>query len=149
MSAPAGNSFVGAWRLLSSEFRYADGTATRTYDSGLLVYTADGYMSAQLMRRERPAFASTDRLGGTPDQIVAAYQGYRAYAGTYHVDAAAQTVTHHAEWNMLPNEVGADQIRAFEFDGDRLILRTPPLLLGGRPATGVLVWARARPHASR
>lgn len=147
MSELAGNPFVGAWRLVSSEFRYADGTTIRTYDTGLLVYTADGYMSAQLMRYERPAFASTDRLGGTPEQIVAAYRGYRAYAGTYQVDDAAQTVTHHPEWNMLPNEVGADQIRTFEFDGDRLILRTPPLLLGGRPATGVLVWERARPHA--
>ncbi len=145
----AANLFVGAWRLVSAEFRYEDGTATHSYDSGLLIYTADGYMSAQLMRRERPAFATTDRLGGTREQIVAAYQGYRAYAGTYDVDAAAQTVTHHAEWNMLPNEVDGDQVRHFEFDGTRLTLRTPPLWLGGRTARGVLVWERAAAHLPR
>jgi hypothetical protein len=144
----AGNPFVGAWRLVSAEFRYDDGTIVRTYDSGLLVYTADGFMSAQLMRSDRPAFATADRLGGTPDQIVAAYQGYRAYAGTYDFDEARHTVTHHAAWNMLPNEVGGDQVRTFEFDGDRLMLRTPPLWLGGRAARGVLLWERAQRHAS-
>jgi len=140
-----GNPLVGAWQLQSAEFRFADGRVARAYDSGLLVYTADGYMSAQLMRAERPAFDAADRLGGTPDQIVAAYQGYRAYAGTYTIDDAARTVTHHSVWNLLPNEVGADQMRFFEFDGARLILRTPPLMLGGRAATGVLVWSRALP----
>lgn len=146
MPDAAGNPFVGAWRLVAAEFRYDDGSVSHTYDTGLLIYTSDGYMSAQLMRSGRASFAAADRLGGTPDQIVEAYRGYRAYAGVYDFDAAARTVTHHAEWNMLPNEVGGDQLRNFEFEGERLTLRTPPLWLGGRAARGVLVWERARPN---
>src|SRR5882672_5916133 len=43
--------FVGTWHLVSSEFRRADGAVTYPIGKdavGLLIYTAEGYMAAQL-----------------------------------------------------------------------------------------------------
>jgi hypothetical protein len=53
---------------------------------GLIMYTTDGYMSAQLMRRDRPAFDRPESDGGTPEQSAAAAAGYLAYSGPFEVD---------------------------------------------------------------
>lgn len=47
---------------------------------GLIMYTGDGYMSAQLMRRGRPAFDRPESDGGTAEQTAAAAAGYLAYS---------------------------------------------------------------------
>jgi hypothetical protein len=57
---PLHNDVLGAWELVS----YTEGDnhgGPITYPLGpdalgLIMYTADGYMSAQIMRRDRPAF---------------------------------------------------------------------------------------------
>jgi hypothetical protein len=58
------------------------------------------------------------------------------------VDEEKRTVTHHIEGCLLPNWVGVDQARFFEFADNRLTLRTPPLMIGGAEAVGYLVWER-------
>ena len=49
------------------------------------------------MASDRPAFAGSDRLGGTDAEVRSAFEGYHAYFGRFMVDAAAGTVTHHIE----------------------------------------------------
>lgn len=137
---------VGTWKLVSAEYRYPDGRVVEYLGpdpSGMLIYDAQGNMALQLMRRGRPAFASGDRLGGTPEEIRAAFGGYHAYFGTFTVDEEQQAVTHHIEGCSLPNWVGVNQERFYELRDDRLILRTPPLRIGGRDAAGLLTWRRA------
>jgi hypothetical protein len=46
---------------------------------GLIMYTQDGYMSAQLMRPDRPDYDQPDTAGGTDAQHAAAAAGYLAY----------------------------------------------------------------------
>jgi hypothetical protein len=99
-------------------------------------------MAAQIMRPGRPPFASGDRQRGTDAEVRAAHDGYLAYWGTWDVDPARGTVTHHVRGSLFPNWVGQDQVRAFTLDGDRLTLRTPPLRQGGREVVGVLAWER-------
>jgi predicted ATPase len=73
---------IGTWHLVSSEFRHADGEVTYPIGKnavGLLIYTAKGYMAVQLMRTDRPTFASNDAFQGTPEEIKAAYEGFTAY----------------------------------------------------------------------
>jgi hypothetical protein len=106
------------------------------------MYDAAGNMSVHIMRRDRPRFAVADRLGGTPEQIQAAFRGYLAYFGTYTVDEEKRAVTHHIEGCLLPNWVGVDQVRFFELSDNRLTLRTPPLMIGGAEAVGHIVWER-------
>ena len=51
-------------------------------------------------------------------------------------------IIHHLELSAFPNWVGTDQKRYFEFSGDRLTLKTPPLTLSGRDQVHRLIWKR-------
>ena len=136
--------FVGTWHLVSSEFRRADGEVTYPLGQdvvGLLIYTADGYMSANLMQTDRPTFASGYRRLGTPAEIKAAFDSCDAYFGTYTVDDEAGTVTHHVKGSTWPNDHGANQVRLFTFAGKRLTLSASLLSVDG-PLTILLIWDR-------
>jgi len=144
-AAPNIQKFIGTWRLVTSEFRTSDGRVTYPLGEnavGLLIYDGGGRMAAQLMRLDRPEFASGDMRGGTPDEFKAAADGYVAYFGTYEVDDQKGTVIHHVDASLFPNWIGQDQVRYFEFSTDRLTLKTLPFLSGGGEITGVLVWKR-------
>jgi hypothetical protein len=138
--------FVGTWHLVSSEFRRADGAVTYPIGKdavGLLIYTAKGYMAAQLMQTDRPAFASGDRLQGTPEELKATFEGYVAYFGPYTVDDAAGTVTHHIQGHIWPNMLGATNTRGFSFAGNRLTLSASVPHVDGTHLTALLIWERA------
>jgi hypothetical protein len=142
MSQP---QLIGTWSLVFAEYRYADDEVKAIYGAdpaGMLMYDAAGRVSIQIMRRDRPHFAKNDRLGGTPAETKTAFEGYLAYFGTYTIDEEKRTVTHHLEGALLPNWVGSNQTRFFELAGNRLTLRTPPLLIGSREAVGHLIWQR-------
>jgi hypothetical protein len=105
---------IGTWHLVSFEFRHADGEVTYPIGKnavGLLIYTAEGYMAVQLMRTDRPAFASDDVFEGTSEEIKAAYEGFTAHFGMYTVDDAAGTVTHHVQGHIFPNRNGSTVTR--------------------------------------
>jgi len=58
-------ALIGTWKLVSSEFNLSSGDVIHPYGNdavGLLIYAEDGQMSAQIMRRGRPSFASGDVL---------------------------------------------------------------------------------------
>ena len=142
MSQP---ELIGTWKLVSAVFRRPDGTAIEYLGEkpmGILIYTSEGHMSVHLVRRDRPRFATDDRMGGTPEQIRAAFTGYHGYFGTFTVNETEGSVTHHIEAGSFPNWVGADQKRFCELTGDRLTLRTPPLLINKERVVGHLVWER-------
>jgi hypothetical protein len=63
--------------------------------------------------------------------------GFVAYCGTFDVDEAKHNVIHHVMIAMHPAWVGGNQIRSYEFHGNRLTLSVN---LKGR--RGVLVWER-------
>lgn len=139
-------ALVGAWKLVSSEFRLSSGEVIHPYGTdavGLLIYTEDGQMSAQIMRRGRPAFASGDVFHGTPEETNKAIDGLVSYFGSFAVDEAAGTVEHRVVGSAFPNWENATQVRYHELEGSRLTLRTSPLPAGpGITATGVLVWEK-------
>lgn len=138
--------FVGSWRLVSTEFRGEDGSETAspytTDSAGLLMYDALGNMSAQLARANRQPFPVNDRKGGSYEETKSAFETYQAYYGSYKVDESEGTITHTVTQALLPNWVGSNQVRYYSFEGGRLILRTPPMKIGGKLATGTLVWER-------
>ncbi len=140
--------FVGAWRLVSAEYRAADGSMVASpwgpEPQGMLMYDAYGSMSAQLSRKDRMRFVGADQLRGAPEEIKAAFESYGAYWGHYEVDERARTVTHHVQQALFPNWADTKQTRRYEFRDGRLILRTPPIRRGGQEVTGVLVWEKVR-----
>jgi len=140
------DKFIGAWRLVSAEFRAEDGTIAESpygrEPQGLLIYDAQGSMSAQLAQKGRTPFAVADRMAGTTGEIKAAFESYQAYYGRYKVDERERVVTHTVIQSLLPNLVGTEQRRQYKFKDGKLILRTPPILIGGRRLTGELVWEK-------
>jgi hypothetical protein len=138
-------SLVGAWKLVTFEFRKADGNVMYPYGEkaqGSLIYTESGRYSAQLMRSGRPRFAIGDQMMGTPEEIDANYKGSISYFGAYQVDTENGFVIHHVESSIFPNMEGTDQKRFFELSEGRLQLTTPPINLDGEKAVGVLIWER-------
>ena len=95
-------------------------------------------MSAHLMRRGVPKFAAAKREDSTDAEIIAAWRGYIGYFGRYTVDEKAQTVNHLVEAAWFPNFVGTKQVRAYRFEGDRLILQADSA--SGRTT---IVWKRS------
>jgi hypothetical protein len=137
------DSFVGTWRLVSFEFRTADGQAHRPFGEdaeGYIMYNEDGFMSVAFMAADRSLFASNDPRGGTVEEKAAAMEGFFSYCGRYQVRDG--TVVHHIEVSSFPNWKGVDQERYFAFHGNRLTLSTPPMLVGGVELTGHLIWER-------
>jgi len=139
------DEFVGTWKLVSFEMRRSDGQTVYPFSRntvGMLSYDSKGNISVQVMGTDRPAFAINDQMKGSPEEIKAAFEGFTAYFGTYETDEEKGTVTHHVKGSLLPNLVGSDQIRFYEFSGDRLTLKTPPIQVGGITVTSLLIWER-------
>ena len=108
---------IGAWHLVRIEAPGPDGKpAAGPQPKGMLIYTRDGHMSVQLMY---PASASA-----LSNEYV--LNGYEASFGSYDVDEAAHTVTHHVQGSITRDLlVGKDLPRKFEFTTDgRLIIRS-------------------------
>jgi hypothetical protein len=139
-------AFIGAWELVGSERRDAQGNpAGEAFPGyvGQLIYTADGRMSAQLMEPGRPSAPPTalgDRSAMTPELKQQAYDSFIAYYGRYTVDAVASTVTHHVAGALSPALVNSDQVRHFTL-ADAVLTLSPPARDGVR---SFLHWRRVQ-----
>ena len=110
---------------------------------GLIVYTPDGYMSAQIMTRNRPCYDRPAARGDTAQESAAAATGYLAYSGRYSVDNSTGDIHHHVMVSLLPNWLGHTQIRHSQLDSEQLTLSANTSLPNGSTMTSTLVWARA------
>jgi lipocalin-like protein len=139
---------VGTWQLESRRDRTAGGTTAiepslGENPLGLLIYDAAGRVAVQLMKRDRVSTsgspsprtsAGSNSSGGTGD--------YDAYFGTYEVDVAAGTVTHHLEAALAPSDVGRTLTRRFSLEGDRLTLSFKTTVADHGEVTRIIVWRR-------
>jgi hypothetical protein len=140
---------VGAWALSSFVERDIEtGVENRPFGErplGLILYTPDGYMSAQLQRPDRDAFADGDLLRATPEEYAAAGSSYIAYSGRFFVDEAKRSLSHEMAVSFFPNWLGRRQVRLVEVDGKRLQLSTDgPQRFNGVLKTATLTWRRAQ-----
>jgi Lipocalin-like domain len=138
---------LGAWELVSYTAQDTHGGPI-TYPLGpdalgLIMYTADGYMSAQIMRPDRPAYDRPETDGGTPEQAEAAAAGYLAYSGPFTVDENTGVLHHHPWVSLLPNWLNLTQLRHSKLDGDHLTLSAVTEAPDGVETISTLVWKRA------
>jgi hypothetical protein len=143
---------IGAWKLVSYVEKPVDGSPPfhpmGEKPEGIIMYTPDGYMSAQLMRPGRPQFASGDWFSGTDREIKEEAMGYIAYSGAFHTDEANQTLTHSMFVSLFPNWLGQTQPRVVKIEGDMLYLSTAaPIMSGGKKTMSYLSWKRALVNA--
>jgi hypothetical protein len=142
---------VGAWVLTSCVERDIE-TAVENHPLGdrplgFILYTPDGYMSAQLQRRERLPFADGDLLRATPEEYSAAGSSYIAYSGRFFVDEDKKSLSHEMAVSFFPNWFGQLQVRLVEVNGKTLRLRTDgPQRFNGALKTATLTWRRAQPN---
>ncbi len=106
---------IGAWHLVS--ITGPDGRpVTNGLPLGMLIYTRDGHMSVQLMYPKSERSLSNEYV----------QNGYEASFGSYTVDSAAHTVTHHVQGSNTGDRlVGKDLPRVFQINAaGHLVIRS-------------------------
>lgn len=125
MTAPLRDGLMGGWVLASFTSRNVDTGAVSeplgAEPQGLILYTADGSMSAQLARGD-----GTD---------------YIAYGGRFTIDEDAATVRHHVTMSTIPELMATPQLRRAALAGDRLTLSARSTD-AGVTTENTLVWRR-------
>ncbi len=124
---------VGGWRLTGYELTTGGKTDHPLGEDplGTILYTPDGYMSAQLAG---PGPYEDD---DQPD----AY--YIAYSGPYDVDETNEVVAHHVQVSVIPSWLGTTQLRHARFDGpDQLALSTSERRGYEATITTTISWTR-------
>jgi len=128
------NDLVGVWTLEGTFTEDADGRRTPTWGDdpqGVIMYTADGYMTAITRRGDRALPAAN---AGAADKV-AAFDSYLSYAGRWTL--AGNVVTHHIEHALDPNWVGTSRDRTIDHQGDRMVFSG---LAGDGRSNAVIVW---------
>lgn len=137
---PLHRQLIGLWKLVSTERRNMKGELVRSYPgwTGFIFYAASGHMLVHMTEpyRRRP-------VGNvpTPAEVMAAYQNYTSYFGTYTFESSGSLI-HHVEGSVVPGAAGTDTQRFFEFSGKQLILRPPAIKTPEGDVIMTNVWER-------
>jgi len=108
---------IGAWHLVNID---VPGPDKKTVDvprpKGMLIYTLDGHMSVQLMYPKSAKAQSNEYV----------QYGYEASFGSYDLDEATHTLTHHVQGSVTRELlVGKNLPRVYQFTEDgRLIIKS-------------------------
>ena len=140
---------LGAWELVSFTVLHLDADRTDyplgSDATGIIMYTADGYMSAQIMRSGRRNYELFDPNDDV-QAAAAAATGYLAYSGSYQVDEENHTLHHQVEVSLLPEWLNTNQAREASFAGNEMTLVADDELRSGK-VRSALTWKRAVPVA--
>jgi hypothetical protein len=139
---------VGVWRLESRTVRKGKGEIVLDpvlgkSPTGRLFYDASGNMTLQMMRQDRtePMSVPSNPDDAKNPRIVL---GYDSYFGTFDVNEAEGTITHHVEGSLFPEDLGKDFKRFFTLDGDVFTLRFTSKSPEGFEVTRTLRFRRSR-----
>ena len=145
------DQLIGAWRLVSIETVRPSGEVIYPFygkhPEGLIIYDRSGWMSVQIVSDPSPAVPTADSreafIAAPATEKVTAVDRYYAYCGTWTVDAANATITHHIKQSLYPGERGEDGVRHLVLEGDRLTLTAKTHEMG-EDHERRLVWRRVR-----
>lgn len=148
MTALTADRLVGTWRLQQWQCIYEDGTTTEPFGAGaegLLLYSADGWMSACIMAPGRARLPTTNPRDASEAERAAAFDGYFSYAGRWRI--LDRRVQHEVTLALNPGMVGTLQLRDAELSDHGLTLSATEPVRGGtrqhrlvwqRPASGTV-----------
>lgn len=145
---------IGTWVLETYTEYPVDGSEPihpfGEHPEGFIMYTADGYMSAQLSMPNRASFFSGDWFEGTDSEYRAQGLSYISYCGPFNVDEQSGQLTHTIAVSMFPNWIGQVQPRTVNLAGDVLELgNNSQYRSSGRTVNARIRWRRAKspfPH---
>jgi len=134
------NKLVGAWKLVSASSTTSNGERNEApYGSnptGFLTYSEDGRVTALISYGGRKPLS----VGASAEQQAEAFKTFLAYAG--HYAFTGEKITHRIEISSIQNYVNRDLVRSVKFEGDRMILTTPPTRVNGKIQSVELIWER-------
>lgn len=136
---------LGAWTLVSYTVTSNEtGTAIHPLGMnavGLLIYSPDGHMSAQLENPDRANEVGTPARDADP----IARAGRLAYGGPFTVDGTTGMVAHHLYVCSRPDWLHTNQHRHTSIYGDELVLS----FTGADHHTTALTWRRLKAQTPR
>jgi Lipocalin-like domain len=125
-------AILGSWELVTFVSRDTGSGAVRhplgERPRGLILYTEDGYMSAQLAPQS-----------DTDTEIA----DYIAYSGPFHVDEEASIVRHDMRMATMPELLLQPQLRQVSLAPGLLTLSATSTAEGGTATHSTLTWRRA------
>jgi hypothetical protein len=138
------DKLVGKWKLVSASSTAASGGQSDSpygmNPVGFLTYTEDGMVTALISYGERKPLS----IGAKPplllEEQAEAFKTFLAYAGRYSL--SGDKVIHSIEISSIQNYVNKDLVRIVKFQGDQIVLVTPPTMVNGKIQTIELVWER-------
>ncbi|MBC5763011.1 lipocalin-like domain-containing protein [Ramlibacter albus] len=107
---------------------------------GRLIYTADGWLSVNIMRGERPRMTTGDFVTASASEKVAAFEGYMGYSGRY--ELRDDEVIHQIDCASYPNWVGDAQVRRPTVGSGLLVLEAAVRMVQGVPVSATLEWRK-------
>ena len=121
---------IGTWKLESIIVRHKDNILYPFGKdvSGVLFYS-ENYMSVQIMMPLQITDESKQNINMNELAQTLKSAGYMGYFGPYEIDDANETIIHHVDGSISQQVVGCDQIRKYQFEGDKLVLSTGPMFL--------------------
>ena len=135
---------LGAWSLIEWSTHYPEGRVTQPFGPaprGLIIYSADGWMSAVLMRAPRSPFTSLDMRTVGVEERARAFDEYLSYTGRWQIEGA--TIRHEVELALNPQLIGTLQIRTPEVsDAGLILVAEEPLMPSGAIRRHVIRWRR-------
>ena len=144
----ARSRIVGAWQLEFRTVRKANGEVLADpvlgkEPIGRLFYSASGHMALQMMRQDRlqPISVPANPEDAKNPRVVL---GYDAYFGTFDVNEAEGTVTHHVEGSLFPEDLRKHFTRYFKVEGDTFTLSFTSTAPQGFQVTRTLVFRRSK-----
>ena len=144
---PPKETMVGTWKLLSWVTHSGGAQKPGVLGSGTLgqfMLNPDGHFCIGFVQPDRAKFASPDYRGGTVEERTQAWDTYAGYCGTFELSSDGSFVLFKIEISSYPNWTGTAQKRFVTISGDRMTLRTPPMMIRGQEAVGELIWERVR-----
>jgi hypothetical protein len=134
------DQLVGTWKLVSASSTTSTGERNQApygpSPVGFLIY-GDGRVTALISNDGRKSLSAG---GGSLEEQAEAFKTFLAYAGRYTFNG--EQVTHHVEISSIQNYVDRDLVRYVKFQGDQIILVTPPTRINGKLQTVELIWQR-------
>jgi hypothetical protein len=144
MPTSSNEQLSGTWKLVAASSATSTGDRDETpygpEPTGFLTYTGEGRMCTVISYGGRkPLSFGREGLAQIEEQAEA-FKTCLAYAGRYTL--FGETLTHHVEVSSIQNYVGRDLVRNIKFQGDKIILTTPPTPVNGKIQSVVLTWQR-------
>lgn len=138
---------TGAWTLVSWEITYLrDGAVTFPFGQnpeGILIYSPDGYMSANISRTGRARLNNASVRKASEEEKCMAFESNFSYAGPFTIEG--DHVIHRVEHALNPMMVGTTQRRHMEFI-DRSLILSASESLGEKSRHHRLHWVKAEPN---